>query len=43
MMVVNSVNPDKPKLFAEALHHPDPMQQENWQKAARKEFPSMIE
>ena len=42
MMAVNSVNPNELKTFAEAGHHPDPMQQENWQKAIRKEFSSMI-
>ena len=42
MMAVNSVNPDEPKMLAKAWHHPNPMQQENWQKAIRKEFSSMI-
>ena len=39
---VNSVNPDELKMFVEAWHHPDSMQQENWWKAIRKEFSSMI-
>ena len=39
MTAVNSVNPDELKMFAEARHHPDPVQWENWQNAIRKEFP----
>ena len=39
MTAVNLVNPNEPKMFVEAWHHPDPMQWENWQKAIRKEFP----
>ena len=42
MMAVNLVNCDEPKTFTEAWHHPNPMQWENWQKAVRKEFSSMI-
>ena len=42
MMAVNSVNPNEPKMFKEAWHHPNPVNWENWQKAIRKEFSSMI-
>ena len=42
MMGVNLVHPNEPKMSVEAWHHPDPMQQENWQKATRKEFSSVI-
>ena len=41
MTAVNSVNPNELKMFAEAWHDPDPMQQENWQKAIRIEFSSI--
>ena len=42
MTAMNSVNPDELKMFTEVWHHPDPVQWENWQKAIRKEFSSMI-
>ena len=37
MMAVNLVNPDELETFAEAWHHPDPVQWENWQKANNQE------
>ena len=42
MTTVNLVHPDEQKMFAEAWHLPNPVQWENWQKAIRKEFSSMI-
>ena len=42
MMAMNLVNHNELKMFAEVWHHPNPMQQDNWQKAIRKEFSSMI-
>ena len=42
MMAVNLVNLDELKIFIEAWHHPDPMQEENWQKAITNEFFYMI-
>ena len=42
MMAVYSVNPNELKIFVEAWYNPDPKQWENWQKAIRKEFSSMI-